>query len=243
MDPDDRRVGSLLTRREALAILGSAGFAILTGSTEALSAAKDVAPLPCVVRPELTEGPYFVDEMLRRPDIRSDPTDGSLREGVPLDLTIFVSRLAGGTCRRLPGALVDVWHCDALGIYSDVDDPGFDTVGKKFLRGCQVTDAEGMVRFTTIYPGWYPGRAVHIHFKIRSPAAAKPTYEFTSQLFFDDGLTDRVHAEKPYAAHGKGRRRNSRDGTFNEGGSQLLLEPTRTKQGYAARFDVALETS
>src|SRR5207244_2699335 len=100
--------------------------------------------------------------------IRSDPSDGSVKPGAPLRLALRVSRLTAGSCAPLPGAMVDVWHCDALGAYSDVSDPGGSTVGKKFLRGYQVTDAEGLVRFTTIYPGAYPGRAVHIHFKIRS---------------------------------------------------------------------------
>ena len=80
---------------------------------------------------------------------------------------------------------------------SDVTDPSFNSVGKKFLRGHQMTDAAGVARFTTIYPGWYPGRTVHIHFKIRTEPAAARGYEFASQLYFDDALTDRVHARDP----------------------------------------------
>lgn len=125
----------------------------------------------CVVRPQQTEGPYFVDERLNRSDIRTEPSDGSVKEGVPLDLTFNVSRSDSiSSCTPLAGAIVNVWQCDALGEYSDVQDAaeGFDTRGQKFLRGYQVTDKNGTARFTTIYPGWYKGRAVHIHFKIRT---------------------------------------------------------------------------
>jgi protocatechuate 3,4-dioxygenase beta subunit len=154
------------------------------------------------VRPALTEGPYFVDEMINRSDIRSDPSDGSIKEGTPLNLTLYVSQINGSGCTPLAGAQVDVWHCDAAGVYSDASDPGFNTKGQKFLRGYQVTDANGMAKFTTIYPGWYQGRAVHIHFKIRTDPSSASGYEFTSQWFFDETLTDQVHAQQPYAAKG-----------------------------------------
>lgn len=98
-----------------------------------------------------------------------------------------------------------------------------------------------MARFTTIYPGWYPGRAVHIHFKIRSDASASSAYEFTSQLFFDDALTDQVHAQAPYSAKGQRALRNSGDGIYNQGGSQLVLNVTENSDGYAGVFDIALE--
>ncbi len=153
----------------------------------------------CVARPALTEGPYFVDEKLNRSDIRSDPSDGSVRQGALLALTFRVSQLTNA-CAPLGGASVDVWHCDAAGVYSDVSDPGFSTVGKKFLRGYQVTDSSGVAKFTTIYPGWYQGRAVHIHFKIRSHTGSGSAYEFTSQLFFDDNITDQVYTQAPYSA-------------------------------------------
>jgi protocatechuate 3,4-dioxygenase beta subunit len=136
---------------------------------------------------------------------------------------------------------VDVWHCDALGVYSDVSDAGFNTVGKKYLRGYQVTDANGVARFTTIYPGWYSGRTVHIHFKIRSSASSTSAYEFTSQLFFDDNLTDQVHAQSPYASKGQRDTRNANDGIYRQGGAQLVLDVTASGGGYAATFDIALQ--
>src|SRR5207253_10058042 len=172
--------------------------AATVGATAAPLAATAAVP-SCVVRPALTEGPYFVDEKLNRSDIRSDPSDGTVKPGAQLTLTVNVSRVSGASCLPLAGATVDVWHCDALGVYSDATDPGFNTKGKKFLRGYQTTDANGKVQFTTIYPGWYQGRAVHIHFKIRTSATGA-SKEFTSQWFFDETLTDQVHAQQPYAA-------------------------------------------
>jgi protocatechuate 3,4-dioxygenase beta subunit len=240
MHDDDRPVGRLLTRREALALLGLGGVAVVTAGARRPAAA--AAPATCVARPALTEGPYFVDEKLNRSDIRSDPGDGTVRPGAPLQLTWRVSRLAAGACAPLPGAMVDLWHCDAAGVYSDVADPGGSTVGKKFLRGYQLTDGEGYARFTTIYPGWYPGRAVHIHFKIRATAPGRGVQDFTSQVFFDDALSEQVFAQPPYAARGRGRVANARDGIYRRSGAQLTLAVTPGGSGYAASFDLALAT-
>jgi protocatechuate 3,4-dioxygenase beta subunit len=245
MERDDVQVGQLLTRREALALIGVSGAAILTGCTTAEGGdAKSATLLPgCVVRPEQTEGPYFVDEMLNRSDIRSDPVGGAVKTGVPLLLAINVSRIAGGACSPIAGAQVDLWHCDGLGVYSDVTDPGFTTVGQRFLRGYQVTDAAGAARFTTIYPGWYPGRTVHIHFKVRTDPTAVRSYEFTSQLYFDDALTDVVHTRAPYAGKGQRTMKNSDDRIFSRGGEQLLVAAKESDQGYAATFDIGLQTT
>jgi protocatechuate 3,4-dioxygenase beta subunit len=181
----------------------------------------------------VTEGPYFVDEKLDRSDIRSDPSSGAVKDGAPLALTFLVSRVTGSACAALSGATVDVWHCDALGVYSDATDPSFNTKGQKFLRGYQTTDASGKAQFTTIYPGWYRGRAVHIHFKIRTATSA-----FTSQLFFDDALNTQVFAQSPYSQKGtQGIMRNAADGIYN---SQLLLTVTKTGNAYAATFDIGL---
>jgi protocatechuate 3,4-dioxygenase beta subunit len=194
-----------------------------------------------MVKPQQTEGPYFVDEKLNRSDIRSDPSDGSVKQGVPLRLVFHVSRINGSFCTPLRGATIDLWHCDAMGVYSDVADPSFSTVGKKFLRGYQVTDANGTVNFVTIYPGWYPGRTVHIHFKIRTDSASQQGYEFTSQLYFDDALTDQIHAQAPYAAKGQRTQRNDQDGIFQGGGQQLILQLTKDAVGYVGTFDIGLQ--
>jgi len=255
LDSDDAQIGRILSRREVLALLGGSGAALLAAcapsalasptptaaqQTAASSAAASAAAttLPsCVVRPALTEGPYFVDEKLSRSDIRSDPTTGNARPGIPLTLGFLVSRLSGSSCAALSGAIVDVWHCDALGVYSDVSDPSFNTKGQRFLRGYQTTDASGRAQFTTIYPGWYQGRAVHIHFKIRPTTAS----EFTSQLFFDDALNTEVYSQAPYSQRGtQGILRNAGDGIYQQGGGKLLLNVTKTGSGYAATFDIGL---
>jgi protocatechuate 3,4-dioxygenase beta subunit len=256
-DNDDEQIGRVLSRREIGALFGGAGAALLAACSAAASSsplsatataaaqgaqAAEVAGVmttnrtavpACIVVPEVTEGPYYVAEDLVRPDIRSDPASGSVRDGALLTLSFNVSEIADSGCTPLPGATVEIWHCDAAGAYSDVSDPTFNTKGQKWLRGAQVTDENGVCTFTTIYPGWYRGRAVHIHFKVR------PTENqvFTSQLFFDDALSDRVFTQAPYAAKGKRDMLNSRDSIYQ---SLLLLDTTQTDQGYAATFPLGI---
>ncbi len=153
---------------------------------------------------------------------------------MPLRLEFQVSRIAGGACTPLSGAIVDIWHCDALGVYSDVRDAGFDTRGKKFLRGYQQTDAKGAAQFLTIYPGWYAGRAVHIHFKIRSAAPSARHQTFTSQLYFDEAVTDQIFKQAPYNGKDGRRTMNDGDSIFRRDGKELLLVPAKTSQGYSA---------
>jgi len=146
-----------------------------------------------------------------------------------------VSKVSGNSCVPFEGAVVDVWHCDAAGAYSDIAQNG--TSGENFLRGYQVTDANGNATFTTVYPGWYQGRTVHIHFKIRTDPAASSGLEFTSQLFFDEGVTAEVFAQAPYSGRGQQSTTNSSDGIFN---SQMLMVPSRSGAGYAATFEVGV---
>jgi protocatechuate 3,4-dioxygenase beta subunit len=145
-------------------------------------------------------------------------------------------------CTPLTGAYLDVWHCDAAGVYSDETANG--SRGRKFLRGYQITDASGVARFTTIYPGWYSGRAVHVHFKLRLFAGSTKTYEFTSQFFFDESLTDAVHALSPY--NGKGRRNvvNTTDGIYNSLSAAekvaLTLQASPSGDGYAGVINLGV---
>lgn len=242
---NDPPVGPIFSRREVLASFGITGAALLAGRPGRESADPPIWPI-CVVRPAQEEGPYFVDEKLSRRDIRSDPATGVVSIGTPLLLSFRVSRLLRGRCVPLVGATVDIWHCDALGIYSDVQDQHgrFDSRGRKFLRGFQSTNTSGVVRFTTIYPGWEDGRAVHVHFKIRTTAGRESHHDFTSQAYFNDTLSDRVHARLPYSARGRGRVPNSADDIFrDQQGNNLVLTTTRRGGGYSALLDLALTSA
>lgn len=249
---------SKIKRREVLGFMGSVAVVTLLGcqreqsssaapaasaaqsAVETAATATTVDVLACVVSPQQTEGPYFVEEALNRSDIRSDPLDGSVKAGVPLRLKLRVLQVSAGACVPLEGAVVDLWHCDAEGVYSDVTDRGFSTVGQKFLRGSQITRADGTVEFITIYPGWYQGRAVHAHFKIRNSTDPQ-SYEFTSQLYFDDALSDQVHAQDSYSSRGQRDVRNGRDRIYQDGGEQLTLQLTEAEEGYTGTFDIGLE--
>jgi protocatechuate 3,4-dioxygenase beta subunit len=251
LDNDDRPVGQILSRRDILKLFGITSAALLagcipgasgttqqTGAPAQATSATATGALPaCVVRPEVTEGPYYVDEDLDRSDVRSDPVTGVVKDGALLGLAIRVSQIANGSCTPLEGARVEIWHCDSVGVYSDVSDPGFDTVGQKFLRGYQVTDANGQAAFTTIYPGWYASRTVHIHFKVHNDTSEQSNV-FTSQLFFDDALSDQVFSQAPYASKGQRDTLNSTDGIYDD---RLLLAVTPAAEGYAAIFDIGLQ--
>jgi protocatechuate 3,4-dioxygenase beta subunit len=244
MDNDDLPVGRVLSRREVLALLGVGSVGMLADPRGLIEPAGEQQRLPaCVVRPAQTEGPYFVDRTMERVDIRAEPGQSDMRPGTALDLEFRVSRVGSGACTPLAAAMVDVWQCDALGTYSDVRDTNgfFDTRGQKWLRGHQLTDRNGVVRFTTIYPGWYQGRTVHIHFKVRTPAAGVSRYDFTSQLYFDDALSDRVFANEPYAGKAGSRTRNGGDGIFRQGGQALMMDVTPTAGGYRGVFEVGLQ--
>lgn len=236
------------TRREVLKRAAGLGLAIGAASTGTLLAADEECKI--VAAPGLTEGPYFVDEILNRVDIRTDPTDGSVQEGSRFDLTINLSRVDNCSSTPLVGAVVDIWHCNANGDYSDVG----SLVGRKYLRGYQMSDRNGQVKFTTIFPGWYRGRAVHIHFKVRTFSLGAQTYEFTSQFFFDDAVIDSVLSQGVYAEKGLPDTRNSTDGIFNaaaslgaitsKAGTYLLIDTTASEQGIlSAQANVVLDVS
>src|SRR5213593_558911 len=257
LDDDDRPIGRILTRREVLALFGAGGAAAFlaactpSGSSVATSAptaaasdgasasalatasataAAAASALPsCVVVPELTEGPYYLDVELDRSDIRPNTADGVAAEGAPLKLEWIVSQADAGACIPMADVVVDVWHCNALGVYS-----GVSGNSGNFLRGFQRTDTEGKASFTTIYPGWYIGRAVHIHFKIRTDAGGSAGFEFTSQLFFDDESSKGVYASGVYAQKGPQDVPNASDQIFNQSGGQTLLTVTKDGDGYAA---------
>ena len=213
----------------------------MLGPRKVPAAQPETAAAACVVRPRHVEGPYFVDTALNRSDIRSDPRTGAVKYGTPLRLTFRVSQLNGKTCLPLLAAQIDVWHCDADGLYSGTKEWQASTLGQRFLRGHQLTDRKGLASFTTIFPGWYPNRAVHTHFKIRTGPNDARGREFTSQIYFDDALTDLIHAQPPYAHRGVRKVRNDRDLLFLFRGSRLILPLREDKNGYAGAFDIALD--
>lgn len=230
-----------VTRRDILGILPAlAGLPLVRNL---LKERRPVSAWPtCVVVPQQTEGPYFADIRLERSDIRSDPSDGAVCAGVPLQLEFIVSRLGSDSCVPLSGAMVDIWQCDAHGRYSAFRDSraGFDLRDKQFLRGHQITDQHGSARFVTIFPGWYRGRTIHIHFKIRTEPDQNNGYEFTSQLYFDEALSAEISKRVEYTSNSTSRRPNARDSIFRRGGDQLTLVVQEDEDGLATSFAIGL---
>ena len=226
----------VLDRREAIAFLGLAGSAVLLGCG---GAAQGPA---CALAPALTAGPYWQDEGLERTDLRWDTHRLAVpdpRPGVPLRLDIRVVASSDEACHAVHGAQVDLWHCDALGIYSDVSQSG--TSGQDFLRGYQRTDFAGWVSFTTIYPGWYAGRAVHIHAKVRLfDPYGEVTTEVSTQLFFDDAVTDAVHSVDPYRERGQRDTRNAADAIYAGHRELMLSLEGNPTAGYEGIIDLAI---
>jgi uncharacterized protein (TIGR03437 family) len=239
----------LLTRRATLARLAGAGAAafFVPAWNETVEAATTVT---CVAAtPTVTEGPYWVDEKLFRSDIRTDPATGIARTGTPLTLTIALQNLSGGSCVPLAGAYVDIWHCDAQGIYSDESsyNPGGGTgtvvtTGQKFLRGYQITDANGQVTFTTIYPGWYMGRTIHIHFRVRTYSGSSVLGNFVSQIFFDETVNTSVLAQSAYSRTTSRDTINSNDMVYQGANKERMLATVSgdNTSGYAATITVGL---
>jgi protocatechuate 3,4-dioxygenase beta subunit len=216
-----------LTRRRVLAWLGGLGVAALIPgcaddgdslaptTTAAATTTRAETTVDCVLSPELTEGPYYIDLDL----VRRDITEG--RPGVRLDLTIKV--VDGESCEPTRDAAVDIWHCDAEGVYSGVQ--GNDGT---FLRGIQMTDADGEALIATIFPGWYSGRAVHIHVKVHLGG----TDSYTGQLFFEDAVTEAVYESEPYSTRPGPDTPNEADGIFRQGGDQTVVSLSPAGDGY-----------
>jgi protocatechuate 3,4-dioxygenase beta subunit len=208
-----------LTRSRVIRLFGGVGLAVLipgcaddddtaappAGTTTTATTTAATTSPDCVLTPEVTEGPYYLDLDLMRRDI----TEG--RPGLAYDLAVKV--VDADSCEPIEGAAVDVWHCDAEGVYSGVQ--GDDGT---FLRGVQLADAAGTASFRTIFPGWYTGRAVHIHLKVIQGGQT-----WTGQLFFDDATLDRVYAMEPYSSRGAADTPNSADGIFSEAGDSTVV--------------------
>ena len=191
-----------------------------------------------VLAPEMTEGPYYLDLDLVRSDITED------REGAAMAMSLVVVDVNSGS--PVEGAAVDVWHCDANGLYSGfVDQSAGSNQGATdlsdsgtFLRGTQLTDASGMVTFATIYPGWYQGRTVHIHVKVHVDG----NEIHTGQLFFDDSFTDEVYAaNEPYSSRSERTTRNDDDNIYGGGGDLSTLTVQQTGNGYTGTLTMGVD--
>src|SRR5919108_869467 len=177
------RGGSLVKAGGLLAGLAAAGGWKVASSEGARPNAVESGAVGCVLTPEQTEGPYYIPkEKLRR-----NITEG--RPGTPLTLRLQV--VSASPCKPIKGAAVDVWHADAAGIYSGF---GAGAGNRTFMRGIQRTNAKGLATFRTVYPGWYPGRTVHIHVKVHVGGNEL----HTGQLYFPDRVTDTVYRKAPY---------------------------------------------
>ena len=197
--------GSAATGGTAAGSSAAGGAGGVAGAT---SGGTSLAALQCIVTPAMTEGPFFIEEKLLRSNLVMGETEDAIIKACPMKLVIGVYQVDGMQCAPLSGVAVDIWHADALGVYSDVASgivQSVDTRGKQFLRGYQVTDELGIVQFETIYPGWYMSRTIHIHFKLRKQGGSGSAVEFTSQMFFDENISTKVLATGAYASH-KGQR-------------------------------------
>ena len=216
-----------LTRRRllGLAALGVGGAAWPVEDAAAGPRAVSSGAVTCVLAPELTEGPYYVpNETVRR-----DITEG--KPGTPLRLHLTV--VGTSSCKPLRSAAVDIWHADASGVYS-----GVAGNSGTFLRGVQKTDRNGLAVFDTIYPGWYQGRAVHIHVKVHVGG----NVVHTGQLFFPDALSDRVYKGAPYRTRGNPDTTNAEDAIYRDGGSRSLLRPSASGSGYLGSMVMGVHT-
>jgi protocatechuate 3,4-dioxygenase beta subunit len=161
-----------------------------------------------------------------------------VQQGLLLRLGINVSEITSGACAPMSGAYVDVWHCNASGVYSDVAAQG--TTGRRFLRGYQVTDSHGNVRFLTIYPGYYPGRTVHIHFRVRRFSGTTVTFNFVSQLYFNDTVTDGIFQRvAPYNSRPARTTRNTNDNIYS---SVMLVRLSDNGSHAIASFNAVINS-
>jgi protocatechuate 3,4-dioxygenase beta subunit len=241
MDDAPRDPESALSRRGALLKLGGLAAGALgvgawgarelvddAGAAGAGPAAVASGLVSCVLAPEQTEGPYHLDDHKMRRDIAGG------KRGVPLTLRLAVLDVT--TCKPIKGAAVDIWHCDAGGVYSGTT---ASTESKRFLRGIQRTNAKGVATFETIYPGWYPGRTVHVHVMVYVGG----NVVHTGQLYFPDTLTDRVYRSRPYSRRPGRTTRNAADSIYRNGGRRSTLKLRKSGAGYVGSIAMGVQRS
>ena len=213
-----------MRRREALLALGGLGVGAAFGVRSLLKTETVLAAPDCLLQREVTEGPYYLDLDLLRRDITGD------RRGTPLALRFTV--VDASSCTRLQNAAVEIWHADAAGVYSGVS-------GNRgnFLRGVQRTNASGVARFDTIFPGWYRGRTPHIHMKV----SVSGNEVHTGQVFFRPAVTRRIYAAGVYRSRGQADTSNGADGIYRQAGERALCSLTRKGSGYAGALTIGID--
>lgn len=225
-----------VTRRQALSLLAvtAAGGVMLPRAAFAQDAPLITGADVCVITPETTEGPFYFDPALLRTDI----TEG--RPGLPTRVRLQV---VDAMCKPLADARVDIWHCDAEGLYSGYTRQlgGTDTTGETFMRGTQVSGADGIVEFETIYPGWYPGRTPHIHFKV----FLDETTLLTGQLFFPDEVSQQVYTTAAaYSARGGAQdTTNANDGIARRAGDASVAVVEELPEAYLVQLIIGVAAS
>lgn len=210
------------------------------------SATASTGATACTTTPEGEIGPYFTDDSASgydRSDIRSNIDGSSPQTGVPLALTIYVFDTEK-SCAAYAGAQIDIWHCNASGIYSN--ESVENSLGSTWLRGYQLTDATGKATFTTIVPGWYAGRTTHIHVRIRSTynsASSTSDGSNTTQLFFAQPVVDYLaQSVAPYDAEGSNATTNANDHVYagETKGANLLSLVGDASTGYTATISLGI---
>lgn len=203
-----------------------------------LTAASFAGAASCTATPAQTEGPYYIDVDKIRSDIRED------RQGTPLRVGVRVLDVDG--CTPVKDAIFEIWHCDAGGLYSGFEAASTGAGGRpggggsgstdttRYLRGAQVTNAEGIAEITTIYPGWYQGRTVHIHAKV----ILSNRELLTTQLYFDDALTTAVYRAAPYSSHAGARTLNTSDGIYRK---ETTLTVSKDGDGYLGLISIGVQ--
>jgi protocatechuate 3,4-dioxygenase beta subunit len=220
-------------RRRLLTLAGAAPLALTaTGPARAEPVAPVTGPV-CRLTPQVTQGPYWFDPRINRADV----TEG--KPGAPVRVTVTV---VDGACRPIAGARVDLWHCDAGGVYSGYDGQGDDhrtgAKGQTFLRGAQITDAAGRVTFRSIWPGWYEGRTPHMHLKVFLDARTV----LTCQLFVPDALSEYLYGNVPaYRRTGRRDTFNRQDGIALQGGEAMVAAVKELKDGYELALTVGVD--
>jgi protocatechuate 3,4-dioxygenase beta subunit len=193
------------------------------GATATTSTAQNTA---CATTPNETAGPYPSLTDLFRSDVRED------RQGTRLDLAIRVVNVSSG-CTAVPNANVEIWHCDVAGNYSEYG----TTRNATFLRGIQTTDGNGEAKFTTIYPGWYQGRATHIHLEVTMNGVTRKT----TQIAFPESINNTVYRSGVYASRGANPTANAADGIFADSLSSELVTPAGdVSGGFTASFQIGI---